>query len=140
MSPPLSLFQIWCPRVSNSVKPVRAQRPPTLRNFSSLRAELPLFHYSATILPLILPPAYHKSHRPGVFFHVTRLRWLLIGQACGDRRSCCFAAAVRKVPTLQIKTTPSSLCDFSSCEISWICLLDIAGGFSVHAHSELISV
>lgn len=74
------------------------------------------------------------------FFHVTRLHWLLIGQACGDRRSCCFAAAVRKVPTLQIKTTPSFLCDFSSCEISWICPLDIAGGFSVHAHSELTSV
>lgn len=51
----------------HSVKSVHAQRPPTLLNFSSLRTELPIFHYSATIFPLILPPAYHKSNRPGVF-------------------------------------------------------------------------
>lgn len=35
--------------------------------------------------------------------------------------------AARKVATLQIKTIPSFLCDFSSCEISWIWRSDIQG-------------
>lgn len=41
--------------------------------------------------------------------------------------------AVRKVPTLQIKTIPSFLCDFSSCEISWIWRSDIQGLSSTRA-------
>lgn len=114
---------------AHSVESLNAQRPATLANFSVLRTELPLLSLKVPRVLLSscrLPISTALLPRDLTFVGF----WLARRAALGAR--VVFPRrpeAARKVPTLQIKTIQSFLCDFSSCEISWIWRSDISVAF-----------